>query len=140
MLFLIDGMIEGVEWICDIVDVLKCFLVVDKMMLEQVSFNEVVECVVCWVVQSVLVCFVVDIDLLLNLICLGFFGQLQQVVMNFVQNVCDVMINQLELCFKIIGCVENGLVFISFIDNGLGIFEEYFGCLFELFFIIKLVG
>lgn len=60
---LIDGMIEGAERTRDIVDALKRFAAVDKMLPEQVNLNEVIERSVRWVVQSASAKVAVDVDL-----------------------------------------------------------------------------
>lgn len=137
---LIDGMIEGAERTRDIVDALKRFSAVDKMTPEQLSLNEVVERSVRWVVQSAAAKFAVDIDLPANLICSGSSGQLQQVVMNLVQNACDATASQPQATLKITGGMENGLVFLRFVDNGPGIAEAHLSRLFEPFFTTKPVG
>ena len=137
---LIDGMIEGAERTRDIVDALKRFSAVDKMVPEQVNLNEVVERSVRWVVQSAAAKFVVDVDLPANLHCSGSSGQLQQVVMNLVQNACDATSNNPAAALKIAGKVENGMINLRFADNGPGIAEAHLGRLFEPFFTTKPVG
>lgn len=137
---LIDGMIEGAERTRDIVDALKRFSAVDKMIPEQVNINEVVERSVRWVVQSTSARFAVDVDLPADLHCSGSSGQLQQVVMNLIQNACDATASQAKAALKISGRVEGGFVHLHFVDNGPGIGEEHLGRLFEPFFTTKPVG
>jgi two-component system sensor histidine kinase HupT/HoxJ len=137
---LIDGMIEGAERTRDIVDALKRFSAVDKMVPEQVNLNEVVERSVRWVVQSTAAKFAVDVDLPANLYCSGSSGQLQQVVMNLVQNACDATATKPDAALKITGTVENGTICLNFVDNGPGIAETHLGRLFEPFFTTKPVG
>jgi two-component system sensor histidine kinase HupT/HoxJ len=137
---LIDGMIEGGERTRDIVDALKRFSAVDRMVAEQVSLNEVIERSVRWVVQSASCGFEVDIDLPPDLTCAGSSGQLQQVVMNLIQNARDATSSQSNGSLKIAGQVEQGTVSLSFADNGPGFSEENLGRLFEPFFTTKPVG
>jgi two-component system sensor histidine kinase HupT/HoxJ len=137
---LIDGMIEGGERTRDIVDALKRFSAVDRMVAEQVNLNEVIERSVRWVVQSASGGFEVDIDLPPDLTCAGSSGQLQQVVMNLIQNARDATSGQSNGSLKIAGQVEQGTVSLSFADNGPGFSEENLGRLFEPFFTTKPVG
>lgn len=137
---LIDGMIEGAERTRDIVDALKRFSAVDKMVPEQVNLNEVVERSVRWVVQSAAAKFAVDVNLPADLHCSGSSGQLQQVVMNLVQNACDATATKPGAALKITGKVKNGTICLSFADNGPGIAETHLGRLFEPFFTTKPVG
>jgi two-component system sensor histidine kinase HupT/HoxJ len=137
---LIDGMIEGGERTRDIVDALKRFSAVDRMVAEQVNLNEVIERSVRWVVQSASGGFEVDIDLPPDLTCAGSSGQLQQVVMNLIQNARDATSSQSDGSLKIVGQVEQGRVLLSFADNGPGFSEENLGRLFEPFFTTKPVG
>ena len=137
---LIDGMIEGGERTRDIVDALKRFSAADRMVAEQVNLNEVIERSVRWVVQSASANFAVDIDLPSNLTCAGSSGQLQQVVMNLIQNARDVTASQSDGRLKINGHIDQGVVTLSFADNGSGISEENLSRLFEPFFTTKPVG
>jgi two-component system sensor histidine kinase HupT/HoxJ len=133
-------MIEGAERTRDIVDALKRFSAVDKMSLERVSLNDVVERSVRWVVQSAAAKFTVTVDLPPNFECSGSSGQLQQVVMNLVQNACDATGFQSEPRLAITGSYEDGMVRLCFADNGPGIAEQHLGRLFEPFFTTKPVG
>ena len=137
---LIDGMIEGAERTRDIVDALKRFAAVDKMMPEQVNINEVIERSVRWVVQSASAKVAVDVDLPSDLRCTGSSGQLQQVAMNLVQNACDAMASQDDARLRISGTVADGMVRLRFSDNGPGISDSDLGHLFEPFFTTKPVG
>ncbi|MCK6390089.1 MAG: ATP-binding protein [Azonexus sp.] len=137
---LIDGMIEGAERTRDIVDALKRFSAVDKMMPEQVNLNEVVERSVRWVVQSAASKFAVDIDLPEKMQCAGSSGQLQQVVMNLVQNACDATAGQEGATLTIRAERTSAAILLRFADNGPGIPEENLGRLFEPFFTTKPVG
>jgi two-component system sensor histidine kinase HupT/HoxJ len=137
---LIGGMIEGAERTRDIVDALKRFSAVDKATLEQVNLNEVVERSVRWVVQSASSRFAVDIDLPPDLGCAGSSGQLQQVVMNLIQNACDATASQQTARLRISARIGEGMVHLSFADNGPGIAHEHLSRLFEPFFTTKPVG
>jgi two-component system sensor histidine kinase HupT/HoxJ len=137
---LIDGMIEGAERTRDIVDALKRFSAVDKMVPEQVNLNDVIERSVRWVVQSASAKFTVDIDLPPNLCCSGSSGQLQQVVMNLIQNACDATASKPAARLNIVGVIEGEKVSLHFIDNGPGISEDHLSRLFEPFFTTKPVG
>lgn len=137
---LIDGMIEGAERTRDIVDALKRFSAVDRMVAEQVNLNEVIERSVRWVVQSASASFDVAIDLPPGLSCAGSSGQLQQVVMNLVQNARDATSNQGDGRLKITGGIDQGVISLHFVDNGPGISEQHLGRLFEPFFTTKPVG
>ena len=137
---LIDGMIEGAERTRDIVDALKRFSAVDKMLPEQVNLNEVVERSVRWVVQSASARFSVEVDLPPGLVCTGSSGQLQQVVMNLVQNACDATLNRSSAALRITGGSEGGMLRLHFADSGPGIPVEHFDRLFEPFFTTKPVG
>ncbi len=137
---LIDGMIEGAERTRDIVDALKRFAAVDKMMPEQVNINEVIERSVRWVVQSASAKVAVDVDLPSDLRCTGSSGQLQQVAMNLVQNACDAMASRDDARLRISGTVADGMVRLRFADNGPGISDSDLGHLFEPFFTTKPVG
>ena len=137
---LIDGMIEGAERTRDIVDALKRFAAVDKMLPEQVNINEVIERSVRWVVQSAPAKVAVDVDLPPDLRCTGSSGQLQQVAMNLVQNACDAMASRAAGRLRISGAVADGVVRLSFADNGPGIAAADLGRLFEPFFTTKQVG
>ena len=137
---LIDGMIEGAERTRDIVDALKRFAAVDKMLPEQVNINEVIERSVRWVVQSASAKVAVDVDLPPDLRCTGSSGQLQQVAMNLVQNACDAMASRDDGRLCISGTVADGMVRLCFADNGPGIPETDLGRLFEPFFTTKPIG
>ena len=137
---LIDGMIEGAERTRDIVDALKRFAAVDKMLPEQVNINEVIERSVRWVVQSAPAKVAVDVDLPPDLRCTGSSGQLQQVAMNLVQNACDAMASRAAGRLRISGAVADGVVRLSSADNGPGIAAADLGRLFEPFFTTKQVG
>lgn len=137
---LIDGMIEGAERTRDIVDALKRFSAVDRMVAEQVSLNDIVERSVRWVVQSASAHFDVAIDLSSDLFCSGSSGQLQQVVMNLVQNARDATSGQQNGQLKITGGVDQGEIRLLFADNGPGIGIEHLDRLFEPFFTTKPVG
>lgn len=137
---LIEGMIEGAERTRDIVDALKRFSAVDKSTPERVNLTEVIERSVRWVVQSAPARFAVDVDLPSNLGCSGSSGQLQQVAMNLVQNACDATASQPEPRLSIAGQVTDGVVRITFADNGPGIPPQHLPRLFEPFFTTKPVG
>jgi two-component system sensor histidine kinase HupT/HoxJ len=137
---LIDGMIEGAERTRDIVDALKRFAAVDKMLPEQVNINEVIERSLRWVVQSAAVKVAVDIDLPPDLRCTGSSGQLQQVAMNLVQNACDAMASRADGRLSISGAVADGKVRLRFADNGPGISDADLDHLFEPFFTTKPIG
>jgi two-component system sensor histidine kinase HupT/HoxJ len=137
---LIDGMIEGAERTRDIVDALKRFAAVDKMLPEQVNINEVIERSLRWVVQSAAAKVAVDVYLPPGLRCTGSSGQLQQVVMNLVQNACDAMASRDGGRLRISGTVADGMVRLSFADNGPGISDADLGRLFEPFFTTKPIG
>lgn len=137
---LIDGMIEGAERTRDIVDALKRFSAVDRMVAERVNLNEVIERSVRWVVQSAPAQFDVQIDIPDGLSCTGSSGQLQQVVMNLIQNARDATSDQNVCQLNITGRVEQGMVYLSFSDNGPGISPEDIGHIFEPFFTTKPVG
>jgi two-component system sensor histidine kinase HupT/HoxJ len=137
---LIDGMIEGAERTRDIVDALKRFAAVDKMLPEQVNINEVIERSVRWVVQSASAKVAVDVDLPPDLRCTGSSGQLQQVAMNLVQNACDAMASRDDGRLCISGTLADGMVRLCFADNGPGIPEADLGRLFEPFFTTKPIG
>jgi two-component system sensor histidine kinase HupT/HoxJ len=137
---LIDGMIEGAESTRDIVDALKRFAAVDKMLPEQVNINEVIERSLRWVVQSAAVKVAVDIDLPPDLRCTGSSGQLQQVAMNLVQNACDAMASRADGRLSISGAVADGKVRLRFADNGPGISDADLDHLFEPFFTTKPIG
>ena len=124
----------------DIVDALKRFAAVDKMLPEQVNINEVIERSVRWVVQSAPAKVAVDVDLPPDLRCTGSSGQLQQVAMNLVQNACDAMASRDAGRLRISGAVADGVVRLSFADNGPGIADADLGRLFEPFFTTKQVG
>lgn len=137
---LIDGMIEGAERTRDIVDALKRFAAVDKMLPEQVNLNEVIERSVRWVVQSASAKVAVDVDLPPDLRCAGSSGQLQQVAMNLVQNACDALSSRDDGRLRISGKAANGMVRLCFADNGPGIPEADLGRLFEPFFTTRPIG
>ena len=137
---LIAGMIEGAERTRDIVDALKRFSAVDKMAVESVNLNEVIERSVRWVVQSAASRVAVTLDLPPDLRCSGSSGQLQQVCMNLVQNACDALAGRADACLCIQGEVADGSLVLRFADNGPGILPEHLGHLFDPFFTTKPVG
>ena len=137
---LIDGMIEGAERTRDIVDALKRFSAIDKMSLEEVNLNEVVERSVRWVTQSATNEVAIRLDLAPNLECRGSSGQLQQVMMNLIQNACDALVGRPRPELQISGTSMAGDVTLRIADNGPGLPAAHLDRLFEPFFTTKPVG
>lgn len=141
---LIDGTLEGAERTRDIVDALKRFSATNRDERQRFDLEPVIERAVHWVRKAAPDQFEVALDLPAHLDIEGSPGQLQQVVMNLVQNAADATAAQAGSPrpprLEISAIVENGMLELSFRDNGPGIAPENLGKLFDPFFTTKPVG
>jgi len=137
---LLDGMTEGAERTRDIVDGLKRFSALDRSIDEHFDLFEIVNRAVRWVTRSAAPGFRVHMNVPRPLPVVGSSGQMQQVLMNIVQNAVDAT----KMCdspsLEISARSDDGLVTLSFADNGPGIAEQDLPRLFDPFFTTKPVG
>lgn len=114
-------MMEGVDRVKEIVNDLCQFFFMQ--VFEKVLFDlcYVVYIVLYWIMKEIK--FMVDIqDVLLDLFNVyGYVGQIYQVVVNFIENVIDVMVDSSvrQLCLSV-EVSEEGVVLVVF-DIGLGV-------------------
>lgn len=141
---LIDGTLEGAERTRDIVDALKRFSATNRDERQRFDLVPVVERAVHWVRKAAPDQFEVVLNLPAHLEIEGSPGQLQQVVMNLVQNAADATAAQAGTPrpprLEISAATADGMLILSFRDNGPGIAPENFGKLFDPFFTTKPVG
>ncbi len=142
---LIDGSMEGVERVTNIVHDLRNFSGGQKEEYTHFDLNEVIKKAVQWVLRTNKVNPEVQYELPCNLEIESCKGQIHQVLVNLIQNALDAMeinmnlINALPLLMLKCQVVDD-IVHIHVLDHGSGISEQQAKNIFDPFFTSKPVG
>jgi len=137
---LIDGTMEGVERVSDIVQDLRRYSGRQKEELVRFELPPVIQKAAQWVVKASRIKPEVQYDLPQHLEIKSSKGQIHQILVNLVQNAVDAMSDQLEPKLSLTCEVEDNTIVICVIDQGLGIPQEDLAHIFDPFFTSKPVG
>lgn len=137
---LIEGTVEGVERVSDIVHDLKRFS--SKQSEPKAAFNlvPVVATASNWVVRSARIKPKIHHDMNLEVIGVGLKGYVHQIFVNLIQNAVDILgeVEDPEICISY--KMREKHVCIEVKDNGPGIDEDVLPHIFEPFFTTKPIG
>ncbi len=137
---LIDGTLEGVERVSDIVQDLRRYSGSQKEEKVRFELAPTIRKAANWVVKASRIKPDINYQLQEGLEIKASKGQIHQILVNLVQNAADAMAGQEPLVLTII-CNRNGdNIDIKVIDQGPGIAEEDLARIFDPFFTSKPVG
>jgi len=137
---LIDGTLEGAQRVSDIVKDLRRYSASRTESVSVFDLVEVIHTAEQWVIKASRIKPEVVLDLPDSLQIEGRKGHVHQILVNLVQNACDVM-EEMEQARLEISCtrlVDTALIRVR--DHGPGIPDEELGKIFDPFYTTKPVG
>lgn len=137
---LIDGTLEGAERVSDIVKDLRRYSASQKEPISSFDLAEVIRTATQWVIKASRAKPAVRYALSERLPVVGRKGHAHQILVNLVQNACDVM-EELDAPVLDIACgLRGNAAWVTVRDAGPGIPDEELGKLFDPFYTTKPVG
>jgi len=137
---LIDGTLEGAERVSDIVKDLRRYSTSQKEPISAFDLADVVRTATQWVTKASRAKPVVRYALNDRLPVVGRKGHAHQILVNLVQNACDVMEDLAEPVLDIACGLRGGTAWVTVRDAGPGIPDAELGRLFDPFYTTKPVG
>ncbi len=137
---LINGTMEGAQRVSDIVKDLRRYSASRTEPVSVFDLPEVIRTATQWVIKASRIKTEVVLNLPEKLEIEGRKGQVHQILVNLVQNACDVMEGQDDARVEISCTQLTDAALIRVRDHGNGIPEDDLGKIFDPFFTTKAVG
>ena len=137
---LVDGTLEGVERVSDIVQDLRRFSSNQQESEEEFDVVRLIRTAADWVIKTQREKPRVRFDMPDHLEMKGRKGQLHQIVVNLVQNASDALAARTDGEIAIACARRGGDVVVTVADNGTGIPAAHLDKIFEPFFTTKPIG
>ncbi len=137
---LVDGTLEGVERVSDIVQDLRRFSSNQQESEEQFNVVRLIRTAADWVIKTQRIKPNVRFQMPGSLEMKGRKGQLHQIIVNLVQNAADALADRPDGEIIVSCAQQGGDVVIKVADNGTGIRADHFDKIFEPFFTTKPIG